>query len=224
MTAALGAWGRSGPIAAITAPTSEADLGTDATTAMAVPVPATPASATPAPETPAQRVAPAADGRVRPTRRFQRASAGTVVVVLAAVLLWAMLGNALRTGSSAPTASASASASATASPLATPSLTAIPTASAAPPATPTVIGRALAALDEVDAAISATAGKDGLKGKERKDLERLAGQVRSALENGDLDAAGSAAAKLKDRTGEFDDQERLADAVDSLADILGSPD
>ena len=224
MTAALGAWGRSGPIAAITAPTSEADLGTDATTAMAVPVPATPASATPAPETPAQRVAPAADGRVRPTRRFQRASAGTVVVVLAAVLLWAMLGNALRTGSSAPTASAGASASATVSPLATPSLTAIPTASAAPPATPTVIGRALAALDEVDAAISATAGKDGLKGKERKDLERLAGQVRSALENGDLDAAGSAAAKLKDRTGEFDDQERLADAVDSLADILGSPD
>ena len=108
--------------------------------------------------------------------------------------------------------------------LATPSPTAVPSTSAAPAATPTVIGRALAALDEVDAAIRATAGKDGLKGNQRKDLERLAGQVRSALEDGDLDAAGSAAEELKDRIGEFDDQERLTDAVDSLVDILGSPD
>ncbi len=208
MTAALGAWGRSGPIAAITAPTSEADLGTDATTAMAVPVDTTSAP----------RAEPPADGRVRPTPRFLRASAGTVVVVLAAVLLWAMLGSAMRTGSSAPTVAPSASA------LATPSPSAVPSASTAPAATPTLIGRALAALDEVDAAISATAGKDGLKGNQRKDLERLAGQVRSAVEDRDLDAAASAAEELKDRIGEFDDQERLTEAVDTLVGILGSPD
>jgi serine/threonine-protein kinase len=216
MTAALGAWGRSGPIAAITAPTSEADLGTDATTAMAVPVATTPA----------QRGEPPADGRVRLSRRLQRASAGTVVVVLAAVLLWAVLASALRTGSSAPTASPSASA------LVTPSQSpsAVPTASAAPPATPSVVGSALAALDEVDAAISATAGKDGLKGNERKDLEGLAGQVRTALMDGDLDRAGSAAEELKDRIrelgGEDDDDrmQRLEEAVNALIDILGSSD
>ena len=143
-------------------------------------------------------------------------------MVLAAVLLWAVLGNALRTGSSAPTVSASPGASA--SELASPSPTTVPSASAAPPATPDVVGRAMAALDEVDAAISATAGKDGLKGKERKDLERLAGQVRSALEDGELEAARSAAEKLHDRADEFDDQERLADAVNSLVDILAGPD
>jgi eukaryotic-like serine/threonine-protein kinase len=214
MTAALGAWGRSGPVAAMTAPTSEGDLGTDATTTMAVPVQSMSA----------ERAEQPADRRVHLSRRMQRASAGTVVAVLAAVLLWAVLASALRTGSSAPTAAPSASRVASASP------SAVPSTSTAPPATPSVVGRALAALDEVDSAISATAGKDGLKGNERNDLERLAGQVRSALEDGDLDAAGSAAEELKDRIDELRDEldeeraDRLDEAATTLVDILGGPD
>jgi hypothetical protein len=221
MTAALGAWARSGPIAAITAPTTETHLGTDATTTMSVPV--APVAA-PTPTTPALRPEPHADGRVHVTRRWQRASAGTVVVVLAAVILWALLGSALRTGSAVPTASASPSTVASASP------TAVPSASAASPATPTVFDRALAALDDVDAAIAATGGKDGLKGKERNDLERLARAIRSALGDGDLEKARSAAEELKDRIDglgkKLDERraERLADAVKALIEILGSPD
>jgi serine/threonine-protein kinase len=223
MTAALGAWGRSGPVAAITTPTTESDLGTDATTAMAVPVQKMSA------ERGAPRVAPAPDGRVRPTPRFRRASAGTVVVVLAAVLLWAMLGNALRTGSSAPTAPPSASEVASPSP----SPTTVPSASAAPPATPSVVGRALAALDDVDTEIAATAGKGGLKGKERRELEQRASEVRSALADGDLDKARKKAKDLADKVGELggggdDDEEdrlqRLEEAVNGLIDILGNPD
>jgi eukaryotic-like serine/threonine-protein kinase len=221
MTAALGAWGRSGPIAAITAPTAETDLGTDATTTMSVPVAAMQPhrSTTQAPSA----VAPA-DGRVHVTRRWQRASAGTVLAVLAAVILWALLGSVLRTSSSAPNASPSASALASASP------TAAPPSSAAPQATSSVVGRALAALDEVDASIAATSGKGGLKGKERNDLERLARTIRSALEDGDLGQARSAAEELKDRIDgvrdKLDEQraERLADAVNALIEILGSPD
>lgn len=226
MTAALGAWGRSGAAAAITVPTTEADLGTDDTTAMAVPVPAMPA-----PAKPAQRAAPAPDGRVRPTRRFQRASAGTVVVVLAAVLLWAMLGSALRTGSSAPPAPSvlpSASEVASASP------SEAPPSSAAPQVTSTVVGRALAALDEVDDAIAATTGRRGLNGNERNDLERRSRAVRTALMDGDLGMARSAAGELKDRIRELggrddDDEEkdrlkRLEEAVNALIDTLGRPD
>jgi eukaryotic-like serine/threonine-protein kinase len=220
MTAALGAWGRSGPIAPITAPTSEADLGTDATTAMAVPVVTMPT----------ERAEPPADGRVRLSRRLQRASAGTMVAVLAAVLLWAVLGSALRTGSPAPAASPTASQVASASP----SPTAVPSPTAAPPATPSVVGRGLAALDEVDAAIGATAGKDGLQGNERRELEKRAGEVRSALVDGDLDKARQKAKDLADkvrelgRGGDDDDDEnglqRLEDAVNALIDILGSSD
>jgi eukaryotic-like serine/threonine-protein kinase len=220
MTAALGAWARSGPIAAITAPTSAADLGTDATTTMSVPVATTPT----APTTPPRPAKPPTDGRVHPTRRWQRASAGTVVVVLTAVLLWAMLGDALRTGSSASTAPPTATAVASTSP------TSAPPSSAAPPPTSTIIARAVAALDEVDAAIAATAGKDGLKGNQRNDLERLARAVRSQVMDGDLDAARSAAEELRDRIAELGDEldeqraERLAGAVRALIDILGSPD
>ena len=230
MTAALGAWARSGPIAAITAPTVENDIGTDATTTMSVPLAATSAAApvpttpVPAPTMPARLAEPPADGRVHPTRRWQRASAATLVAVLAAVILWALLASVLRTGSSVASAPPSESPVASASP------TAAPPSSAAPQATSSVVGRALTALDDVDAAIAATGGKDGLKGKERNDLERLARAIRSALGNGDLDQAGSAAEELKDRIERLGDKlderrgERLRDAVDALIEILGEPD
>jgi hypothetical protein len=89
----------------------------------------------------------------------------------------------------------------------------------------------LAALDEVDAAISATSGRGGLKGKERNELEDRARDVRSALVDGDLDKARKAARDLAERIGNLDDDEldedlasRLADATSALLDVLGRPD
>jgi hypothetical protein len=86
---------------------------------------------------------------------------------------------------------------------------------------------ALAALDEVDAAINDTAGKDGLKGKERNELVRAAAEVRSALADGNRDAAGAAAEALAERIEDVHDElderraQRLEDAVSNLIDVLG---
>jgi eukaryotic-like serine/threonine-protein kinase len=213
MTAALGAWGRSRPsIAAITAPTSRtdvgSDVGTDATTAMAVPT---------APSRPTE---PSPGRDDRPGRRWQGPAAVLVAAILAALALWGVLDAALRTGSPAP---ASPSSSLVASPSASPS----GVASASPSTTDSVAARALAALDQVDAAIAATTGKGGLKGNQRNDLEQRAAAVRSALQSGDLDAARDAADALAERIDKLDkelDKERrrrLADAVETLLDILG---
>jgi hypothetical protein len=221
MTAALGAWGRSGPIAAITAPTTENDLGTEATTTMSVPVAAMPAAG---PTKQAQSAVAPADGRVHLSPRLQRASVGTVIAVLAAVILWALLGSVLRTGSSGSTAAPSASGVASTSP------TAAPPSSAAPPPASSVAARALAALDDVDAAISDLGGRGGLKGKDLRELEKKADEVRSALVDGDLDKARMKTRELAERVDKLDDKvdeeraQRLADAVNALIDILGSPD
>jgi serine/threonine protein kinase len=223
MTSALGAWGRSRPMAAVAAPTTETDIGTDATTAMAVPVPVPTTPVEPrTPQSPPTEPAPQVHGQ--PDRRWQGAAAATIAAVLVALALWGLLDSQSQIGSIAPTASPSASVAASASP------SAVPSASAVARATPTVVGRALAALEEVDAAIAATSGQGGLKGKERKDLESLSRQVRSNLVDGDLDAALKAAEELKDRIDELGDEldeqraRRLADAVNALTDILGGPD
>ncbi|HEV8282189.1 MAG TPA: serine/threonine-protein kinase [Candidatus Limnocylindrales bacterium] len=211
MTAALGSWGRSRPsIVATAAPMSEADVATDATTAIAVPT------------MPAQSAEPSPEGKDERSRRSFGLAAGTLLAVVAAIAVLALLGSLLRTGSSPPASPPLASVVPSPSPSATPS----PSASA--PAVPSVTDRALAALDAVDAAISATAGKDGLKGKERNDLERLAGEVRSALVGGDLDAARTAAEALGDQIDKVSDKldeqraRRLEDAASALSDILGA--
>jgi serine/threonine-protein kinase len=217
MTAALGSWGRSRPPAVATAAAaSEEDVASDATTAVAVPtLSAPPADASP-------------ERHDEPSRRSFGLAAGTLLAVLAAIAVLAMLGSMLGTGSSAPTTSPVASL--LVSPPQSDAPSASATASASPPAVPSVADRALAALDAVDAAISATAGKDGLKGKERNDLERLARDVRSALVEGDLDAARTAAAALADQidkvSKKLDEQRarRLADAASALSDILGAGD
>lgn len=214
MTAALGAWGRSRPsIAAITAATSRTDVGTDvgtdATTAMAVPI---------APSRPSE---PPPGRDDRSGRRWQGPAAVLVAAILAALALWGVLDAALRTGSPAPLASPSSS------PVASPSASPSGVASASPSTTDSVAARALAALDQVDAAIAATTGKGGLKGNQRNDLEQRALAVRSALQSGDLDAARDAADALAERIDRLDeelDKERrrpLADAVATLLDILG---
>ena len=209
MTAALGAWGRSRPTAGANTPaTSTSDIESDATTSMAVPT------------VHAQRFEPAAMDDRPPSRGRPGMAAATLLAVLAVIVALALIGNFLGTGSPAQIASPSASA------VAAPSIVASLSASANPPATQTVGDRALAALDEVDRAISATTGNGGLKGKERNDLERRAGQVRSALVEGDFDRARAAAADLADRIeqlGKKLDEARarsLADAARTLIDIL----
>jgi hypothetical protein len=90
-----------------------------------------------------------------------------------------------------------------------------------------VADRALAALDGVDEAIDAARGSDGLKGKDANELERRAGDVRSALVEGDLDQAAKAAKELEnkvdDLANEIDDEDvarRLQNAVTAVVDIL----
>jgi RNA polymerase-interacting CarD/CdnL/TRCF family regulator len=90
-----------------------------------------------------------------------------------------------------------------------------------------VAARALAALDGVDEAIQAARGSDGLKGKDANELERRARDVRSALEQGDLDEAAKAAndleKKVEDLSDDIDDEDaarRLENAVSAVVDIL----
>jgi hypothetical protein len=145
----------------------------------------------------------------------------SVLVVLAVLAVGLFASNQPRTGS--PTESTVAPASTIAAPSPTP----FPSLRASRLATPTIADRALAALEEVDAAIADTTGRDGLKGNERNELEGLAGEVRTALGEGDLDAASEAADALADKVSDADDElddaraDRLADAVAVLVEALG---
>lgn len=219
MTAALGGWGRSRPpIAATTTPTSGPDLATDATTAMALPTVAS------------QPAGRSKGDESQPPRRRLGLAGAAVVAVLAAIGVLALMDGVFRANAPTPSTTPGASQVAAPSPTARPS----PSPSPRPPATPSVVSRALAALDEVDAAISATTGRGGLKGKERKELERRAGEVRSALADGELGTARSAAEALAERIENLGDDgddgldeelaNRLADAASALIDILSGPD
>ncbi len=114
-------------------------------------------------------------------------------------------------------------------PLASPSLVVTP--SLAPTATPTSTPSpglaALAAVDEVVAAIQrARGGPDGLGGGDARDLFDLAEEVRSHLEAGDFDEARSAAEQLEERADELSDEidderaEILLDAIEDLQDAI----
>lgn len=132
-------------------------------------------------------------------------------------------GVAVSSPSPAPSATPSPSASPTPSPSPTPPPTPPPT----PAPTPTRAERALAALDEVDAAIVAVARSGDLRNREVNDLEKRARAVRSALEGDDLDGARREAGRLRERVDDLADRMdedahgRLAQAVDELRSILG---
>jgi hypothetical protein len=108
---------------------------------------------------------------------------------------------------------------------ASPSATASP--SPAPSPSPS-LDPAFAAIDAVDAAISAArGGPDGLKGKDANELEALAGAVRRDLSANDRTRGLDDARKLDQKARELSDHmssdsaARLTDATGALVRTLG---
>jgi hypothetical protein len=247
LTTALGTWTRAGigagagsaaaaaappagSAAAAAPPASMPPADPDAST-VATPLPTSDATASGRRATGAIATPPAT--RRRGIGRWTSAALLTIVALWAVAIGAAFLGPLLTGGAgsasgSAPpgdfTAAPSTAVLATPSPSAPP--TSSPTPPPTPPPTPTVVDRAIQALGEVDAAIAAARGNGGLKGKEANDLERRAAAVRSALDDGDLERARTAAAALQDRADalgkEIDSgpERRLDDAIARLRAIL----
>jgi serine/threonine protein kinase len=220
LAAALGRWSRARPAAGSVAWRGSADP--DATTA-AVPI-------APMPPISPAAAAPVTPSAVRPVAgqsqwgRSLLAAAAVAVIVLAGFAFAS--GRLPSTGPPGAAASSSPSARPSPSPSASPSPSPSPSLSPTPVPTPSVAARALAALDGVDDAIQAARGSGGLKGKDASDLERRAREVRSALEEGDLDGATEAARALREAVEDLGDEmdedaaERLQNAVTAVIDIL----
>jgi len=206
LTSALGRWSRGRPAAASTIAPPPVDVDADAETAV-VRVPAAPRS--PVPES--------KQGRSNTLPGSLLAAAVIAAVIIAALAL---------SGGPPPGVVASPSPSGQASPIASPSESPSASLSAAPSSTPSVADRALAALDGVDAAITAAKGGGGLKGKDANTLEAKARDVRSALQAGDLDKAAKAADALEEavkkvaRDIDQRPRERLENAVTAVIEIL----
>jgi eukaryotic-like serine/threonine-protein kinase len=207
LTTALGRWLRAGPpaAAAVARPASTSpNVDGEATTAIGVPVTSSP----PTVRLPVPHEAPS--GRRR-ARAGVGILAGVVVGVLAAIALLVFAGDPRKGTPPTPTV---------------PNESIVATASPSPLATPSLVDRALVALDEVDAAIADTGGSGGLKGKDRNVLLGLASDVRSRLQAGDLDGARHAADELAHKVAELakdlDEarETRLKDAVAALQEIL----
>ncbi len=224
LAAALGRWSRARPAAGAVAWRGSSDPNATTAAVPIAPMPAfSPAAASP--------VTPSA---VRPVAGSSQW--GRSLVAAAAVAVLILAGLAVASGLFGPTgapggvaASSSPSTRPSPSPSASPSASPSPSPSPSPTPvpTPTVADRALAALDGVDEAIQAARGSDGLKGKDANELERRARDVRSALEEGDLDQAAKAASELEnkvdDLADEIDDEDaarRLRNAVTAVIDIL----
>ena len=226
LTTALGRWSRSRHGAAPVAVLPPADL--DATTAVVSTTPPPPWEET-ARVSPTARPTPAASGPSSPasSRANLVAAAILALLIVAALALAAGRPGDGRPGSSvAVGAGASPNASAAASPSATPSPAPSPSPSPTRAPTPSVAQQALEAMAGVDAAINAARGEGGLKGKEANDLEKRARDVRSALQEGNLDAAAKAAAGLANAVEKLDDDiddeeaDRLTNAINAVVEIL----
>jgi serine/threonine-protein kinase len=228
LAAALGRWSRARPAAGSVA-ASVAWRGSsdpNATTA-AVPI-------APMPATSPAAASPVTPSAVRPVARPSQwgrslgAAAAVAVLVLAGLAIAS--GRLALTGPPGGAAASSSpsgpSPSPSASPLPSPSPSPTPSPSPSPVPTVSVAAQALAALDGVDEAIQAARGSDGLKGKDANELERRAGDVRSALEQGDLDGATEAADALREKVDDMADEidedaaRRLRNAVTAVIDIL----
>lgn len=140
---------------------------------------------------------------------------GTVLVILTVIVLPRLQG-----GGGLPGASVAASPVASAS-----AASAAPTAAALPSPDATV----LAALAQVDTAIDAAGGgKDGLTGRDAKELAELAESVRTAVNRGDFGAAIEATRQLSDRaralSAGLDKPRRdaLSAAIDRLSAALAA--
>jgi eukaryotic-like serine/threonine-protein kinase len=225
LASALGRWSRARPVAGAVAWPGSSDPNASTAAVPIVPIP------------PAAPISPAAAGPVTPSsvRPIAGSSSwGRSLVAAAAIAVLILAGLLIVSGRFGPTgapggaaASFSPSGPPSPSPSASPSASPSPTPSPTPVPTPSVADRALAALDGVDEAIDAARGSDGLKGKDANELERRAGDVRSALVEGDLDQAAKAAKELEnkvdDLANEIDDEDvarRLQNAVTAVVDIL----
>lgn len=122
-------------------------------------------------------------------------AAGLILVVIAA---WSLASAPGAPAVPSPTPTVAAS---TPVPTSSPSPTASPSPiPSATPAPSTAAQIALGALDAFDSTVAALqGGPGGLKGKDAKSLTDLAGQVRSAVQRGDAQAARDATGRLVDQ-------------------------
>jgi eukaryotic-like serine/threonine-protein kinase len=220
LTAALGRWSRDGGVdrRASAATYAESGSADDATTAAAVPLGQTARI----PIGSSRRGAtPPPSGR---SAGLLLPAASILAVLLAAVLILPRLGGLL--GGSVGASSRPSAGLASTGPSVAPSASS--SAAPSPPVASPSADPAIAALNQVDAAIAAAkGGPDGLKGKEANDLESMAAAVRRALAEGNRRAALDAARKLDKRISDVADKigrdqaARLEAASADLLDALG---
>jgi eukaryotic-like serine/threonine-protein kinase len=216
LAAALGRWSRARPAAGsvLWRGSSEPNAPT-----AAVPV---------APAIPPAAAAPVAPSAVRPVARPSQWGRSLIAAAALAALILALAIASGRLALTGPPGGAAASSSPSAGPSPSPSASASPSPSPSPTPVPTVsiAAQALAALDGVDEAIQAARRSDGLKGKVANELERRARDIRSALQQGDLDGASEAARALREAVDDLGDDidedaaQRLQNAVTAVIDIL----
>ena len=210
-------------------PAGDPPLVDDATTAISIPLGAT--ASIPIEAAASRRPVP---GATEPNGNRTAAWLGRAIVA-GALLLVAFLAVVGMLGSFSPAAPAGLARSPSA-PLSSsvPSVAPSVAASIAPSPSPSTArptatpDPALAALTAMDAAIStAGGGQDGLKGKERRDLENRAAQVRKAVDDGDrgkaLDLAQELDRRVRDVADELseNDAARLRTASRDLIRALG---
>jgi hypothetical protein len=248
LTSALGAWTRAGPHR-VTQAAPRPPVVAEATTSLALaagPGPATWSAGTApagvdvidgATPVPPARATTGRAGAARPRGRIGPGKVGLALVVIAALWAVAIAATVLRPGAGGPALSSPSSPAVTAGPPSVaqssasppPSATTEPTPSPTqrPTPTPSVAARADAALEKVFAAIAGARGSGGLKGKEANELDHLAGAVRTALADGDVEEARGAAEKLQEKANslgrEIDagPERRLDQAIADLRAVLG---
>ncbi len=254
LTGALGRWarsGRPGAIGWIAAPAAATEIGAsaigrlphsgptetgtmgDATTALAMPLGGTaaipfPDEAAAWPSGPAAAFAPGAAARPTSASAGSRRLAAVLILLVAAAAIAGgafsgLLGAGGPRSSSAGPSRVGAGAASITPPSASPA--SLRPASVRP--SPTV-DPALAALDALDAAISAArGGPDGLKGKEANDLSALVAKVRRDVQADDRVAARKDAGALADRVRKAteklraEDRARLRDASAAVVRAVG---
>jgi len=213
------------------APAGDPAPSDDATTAIAIPIDATASipvtAADPRPVAPGER-------RTRGGRATVWIGRATTVTAFVFAILIALIGIALIGRiASAPSPAAGSSVGASPAPLPSASVPSLapsiaPSASAAAASPSPNQDPAVASLNAMDAAISAAAGgPDGLKGKDRNDLESRVAAIRQALAGGDRDEALDLARKLDRRVADLADHldrdtaSRLRTASRDLVRALG---
>ena len=192
----------------------------DATTAVVpLPTPAVPASP------PVHRVA------ATPVPRSRASSGNLLVAAIMGGLVVAAIAIAgsrfAGIGAASPTPGSSAAVSPAGSPSSSPTPSASPTVEPTPVPTPSVADRAIAALDDVDAAVDEVRNSGDLKNKDENDLVKRARDTRSALDRGDFEAATKAAdglsavaRKVADELDNGSWRDAFEGAVKAVADIL----